>query len=158
MMFGIIVINMLLKFIVLYDEVYHSWPPIALILHLFISSLLEHLCFVIFVGFLLFCRSDVPFPNNNMYGKYYRRMYFAITFPEYFKVLAILLQVFDSESELLALFGAFVLSITSFSVHSFTNKPLMRMIPVILVGSIAKLCMKRLWYDNQSIYLQGIIM
>lgn len=149
---------MLLKFIVLHDLVYHSWPPIALILHLLISSLLEHTCFVLVVVFVLFCRADLPIPSNNMYGKYYRRMYFSIAFPEYFKILAILLQVFDSEPELLGLFGAFVLSITCFSVHSFTNKPLMRIIPVIIGGSLSKLLMKRLWYDSQSIYIQGIIM
>ncbi len=157
-MFGIIAINTLLKFIVLHDLVYHSWPPIPLFLHVFVSSLLEHFGFVLLVGCMLMFRHDIPFPMNSMYGKYYRRLYFSISFPEYFKLIAIILQVFDSEPELLTIFGMFLLSISSFSVHCFTNKPLARIIPVLVLGSITKLCIRRLWYDNQSIYIQGIIM
>lgn len=151
-------INSILKFIVLYDTLYHHWSPLSLIAHVILSSAVEHTIFATVTVFLLMLRNDAQLLTTSVYGKYYRRLYFALAFPEYFKMIAILLQVFDSEPKLLMLFGVLLLSIQCRSVQNFTHKPFHRIFPVICISMTLKLMVKAMWFDFNSILIQGVIL
>lgn len=170
MFLGIIFINSLLKFIILHEPTYSSWSSASiLLLHLILSSVAEHGAFVVTIGIILVApRQYRQLLSSYGYSKYVRRLYFAISFPEYFKLLALMLQVFDSEPELLMSFGILLLSIQFQSVQTFEMKTMLSptvsppsfrwLIFSLSMAAIVRLVVRRASYSTADTIQLGFFM
>lgn len=153
MLTGIIILNTTLDVILLHESVMNSWSLLSLIFRLLISNFIDHLAFTLSVGLILVIRNDVQMILNSAYSKYYRKLYFALAFPEYLRTIAIILQLFDSETEILTLLSLLLLSIQCQSIQSFTGKPFHRILVAIIFGALIRISIRSLLYEKTDLNL-----
>lgn len=158
----ILIINTFLKLFTIFEPSRNSWDVFLRVSELIISCLVEHLAFVVPIFLLIYFRDSTLFANSG-YIKYWRKLYFSIAFPEFFKVIAIILQIFCSEVSLLILFGILLILIQCQSLQIFTNVQSSMLSVRIFLFVIVAACFKLLirliccenWHDTVSL---GVIM
>ena len=152
-------INAMLTYILLYDVLYWRFHVFMAALHVFLSTLLEHCVFVLAVVVLMILRGDLRYHHNSStFIKHLKRFYFALVFPEYFKIGAIVLQVFDSETHLLFLFSCLITALTVLSVQCFTNIIYSRVVVYIAIGYLMKMLVRGCFHVLDDIVLMGVFL
>lgn len=154
---GVLILNSLLKFIILHDtEPYSSVSSVFTVLHLTISSFLEHGVSIISICWFLWCTGDLQLFASGQ-NKFLRKLYFSLAFSEYFKVVVIVLQIFDSEPRFFFLFGVLLASIQFMSLRSLINHNPKRLFVAIVIGNLCRFLVRIIFYDMAKLKLLGLI-
>jgi len=114
-------------------------------LFLLLVSAAEHLAFVAVMAMFLYFSpvSRYLFAHQS---KLKRKLYMALAFPELFKTLVVLLQVFDSEPSLLLLFGALVISMQHASLQSITNIKSIQLSLFLCLAVLARILIRSIFF------------
>lgn len=147
------VIGMVLKLAVLRNSIYR---------HLYLSSWLHALLttsmeIFLFTAFLLLWASYVYGfqPMETQYVRSYSRLNLAILFPEVFRVIALVLHIFDSEQELLVLLSLLILSIQCNAYCTITNLRWVSLWPGVLGAVLLRYIWQHLIYRKDELWLLG---
>ena len=164
--FWALAINMSVKAIALHSEIVdksslYKMTGVRQLIHLTVSTALEHFSFIATMALVL---KTINWPSLNaskLYTKsssHLRRvLYIALSFPEFFKTSACLLQMFDNEPTSLFLIGALITSIQLTSLQSITNLPADKLFIGTLVATCVKLIMRCIFYSFADVLRLGII-
>lgn len=85
----------------------------------------------------------------------FTRLFLCILFPEVFRVVAIILYMFDSHADLLILISLLVLSVQLVSIHSTTNLRWEIVIGGLVIASSLRLLLLRCFYSSEDIWTLG---
>lgn len=91
--------------------------------------------------------------GNNMVNK----VYLSVGFPEILKLVAILLQMFDNEGNLLFLIGLLTLSIQCMAFRCLTNLGKDKIVLAALMTITIRTLVKYVFYTTQDILRIGVI-
>ncbi len=151
-------IDSLLKYILLHETFYASMAPMRTLLHVLATAVLEHAAFVLTTGYILRTNKEfIPFIQGQ--PRLRNKLYYALCVSSYFKIYAIMLQIFGSEPYLLLLCGILLLSIEALSLQSlFNTDKYSKVLPAVLGGVAVKVVMRLLLFPFADVYEQGILL
>jgi hypothetical protein len=180
-----IAINAVLKLIVLRRSLYKEFSVFN-VGHAVLSSILENAVFLlVFVAALRSVGSSAFDGGGNGEGgggggssssssggiddddddrqqrvirKFDTRVYLAMQFPELFKVGVIAMQIFDTEPNLLFLFGLVVLSVQSLSFRTVTNMSSNNVSVCMTVAVLCRLVVRYGFYTIPQQMLIGLVL
>ena len=75
-------------------------------------------------------------------------MYFAIIFPEYLKTFAIILQAYDTDPEIINLYGLLIYSIQCQTLQCFLGKSIVTPYIAVIIGGIVKNIVRYLFFRS----------
>ncbi len=153
----VVILNCCLKYILLHDHIYSLMTTIWILTHLVISSVVEHIIFVIPVAYILRGHREFqPFISGQT--RLRNKFYFALCLSNYFKLYAITLQIFGSEPSLLIIVGLVLMSTEILSLQSlFNTNNYSKIFIAICVGSCLKVLVRTLFYSLNDIYHLGVL-
>jgi len=154
---GAVLVNTMLKIVILYESA--NVPPNLIALYALFASGLEHAASSSSVVWAVSC---YRFYEGGQ-SKFMRKLYFAVTFPEYLKLLAIFLQFFESELPqqrmmMMLCFGMLLASIQLTSLQSLLNQTSSRIILSVLLGSCVRLVIKLALFNISDASMLGLLM
>lgn len=164
--FWTLAINMSLKAIVLHSEIVdksslYKMTGVRQMTHLTFSTALEHFSFIATMALVL---KSLKWPPPNALKLYTRSnshlrrvLYIALSFPEFFKTSACVLQMFDNEPTSLFLIGALITSIQHTSLQSITNLPPQPLFVGVMVATGVKLIVRCMFYSYADVFRLGLI-
>lgn len=171
-------LNTVLKLLVLRKTVYGS-IDIKNATHAMVSTILETICFLlIFFAVLRSGRSTAagraaaaPPPDLHREGKQHQqqvlpnsgsifnaRVYLALQFPELFKLAVPVIQIFDTEPNLLFLFGLVILSIQSLAFRTATNMSSKRVSILMCIALVLRIAVRCWFYTIPQQMLIGLVL
>jgi hypothetical protein len=156
MILGVVGVNAALKLCVLHHTRYEHFLTIGALLHLLVSTVVEHIIFVLSAAVVLWLSPNARYLMNGP-SKLLRKIYLALAFPEIFKFTAVLLQMFDNEATILLLIGALITSVQLKALQSVTNVNSHRLIMIISAAVVSRVVVRLLFYQLSDIYLLGFI-
>lgn len=149
----LLVISLALQLIVLRHTLYrrvNAWTLLAILL----ASAFELAIFASTLIVYSMYQSSFQAISTTYAGSF-TRLFLCITFPEVFRVVAIILYMFDSHADLLVLISLLVLSMQLVSIHSTTNMRKELVIGGLVVASFLRLLLLRCFYDSRDIWTLG---
>jgi hypothetical protein len=172
---SVLLTSVTLKLIILQESAYHIWS-ISSIIHAILITFLEYvllaLSMALCIPYIINVASSiqgnvnigsssisptVPSTNSNLeHQQLGLRLYFALLFPEAFRVIAIVLHTFDSEPKLLLWLSLLIVAMQIMAVYSVTKGIRLRIISFYFVMSlIIRMSMKVQVYTYDDIRLLG---
>lgn len=150
---AIVTIGTFLKLLVLHHSAYehvHVWA----VLHAALTTTLE---VAIYLGCLLLWISYLNgFQSiEGQYVRSYRRLCLSLLFPEVFRMLAVVLHVFDSQPDLLVLITLLILSLQCTSYHVVTNLRWESLVPGLALAVCSRLVWMRILYPPSDLWALG---
>lgn len=154
----VLLVNCCLKYILLHDRIYSDMATKWILIHLFVTAVVEHVFFVASVAYILRRHREFqPFISGQI--RLRNKFYFALCLSNYFKFYAITLQIFGSGSEpyVLILVGIFLMSIEILSLQSLFNTSYYSKILVAIgVGTLLRVVVRTFFYNLDDIYHLGV--
>ena len=173
------ILNTTLKLLVLRKTVY-GLSNVKNIIHAAVSTVLESICFLL-VFFAVLRSSKVitaansPTPSADFNhgddkqrqqqqplsasGRIFNaRVYLALQFPELFKLAVLVIQIFDTEPNLLFLFGLVILSIQSLAFRTATNMSSNRVSILMCIAVSTRITVRCLFYTIPQQMLLGLVL
>lgn len=95
--------------------------------------------------------------NNNIVYKFRFLLYTAVTYPEFFKCGASLLQIFDDDTIVLFMFGALIVSVQHTSLQSIVQLPNDKLVVVTVLAVVARVLVRCCFYSLDDVLLLGCI-
>ena len=148
--------GIILKLLILRTSTYQQLT-LTTILHVLLANTIELLTFFGMIACLLTCIPYIRRQLDTITTKLWIKIYFGVLFPEVFRVLAIMLYIFEVESELLLLLGLVILSIQYQALQSITS---LHISPTLLglifiMAILSRLLIKMMIYPTHALILLG---
>lgn len=151
-----IAVNCSLKFLTLRGSCYQVLN-LSTILHVIACAAIEQLILVCIAALSLYCTPSalVALQKQN---KWYIKTYLVLVSPELIRIFAMMLQIFDTESTLLTLFGVLILSIQFLAFQCLTS---IRTAKIVACAAAVVACRVAVnygvFYSREDLLLLGII-
>jgi hypothetical protein len=152
-------LDIILKAIVLHKSFYSPLSASYQTIHLATVSIIEHVMFLIGFSFVFMISSQFRMNFISIFIKLNRKMYLSLVLPEYFKGVAIILQIFDQDPYLLTILQFLILSIQQVSFQTVVTTKItpVQIVIGLAVGTIFKILTRKIFFKLTDIITLGVI-
>lgn len=146
-----------LKIITLHSTYYHTLNVWTL-LQVVSCAFMEQLIIVLVAAVALYCTPSAKAALLKQ-NKCYIKTYLVLVSPELIRVFAVMLQIFDTETTLLTLFGLLILSIQFLAFQCLTNIRTAKVVACAVAVLACRVAVNYcIFYSQTDLLLLGVIM
>jgi len=149
-----VIIGTVLKLSVLRHSTYRHLYIFS-ILHATLSTFVEISIFSFILLFWTFYSSGFQ-SIDSQYIQSYVRLSLSILFPEVFRVIAVMLHIFDAEPGLLVLLSCLIFSMQWQSYVTCTNQRWEALVPGLVVATVARFLWQHVVYRGDELWELGV--